>query len=259
MNQRDIEKIARDLGTTAHDVQQAAQGRPTRGGIARQLIDWLGSIFSPKRGPAKSEPPPPSQPASTQASQPRRQAPGFGKLAQEIPRGSEEVFTPQSSNVYSFRYSSVDEILWVTFKAQEFHPGALTTGQATIGGRRSQMQAIGRRGRTIKGGRRPNSPGVTYFYANVKAAGFEAFRQAAMSSAGKAVWDHLRIRRTVYGHRYQYGVTGGQLLPNGQSYIPRKATANGFRTRSLRVINSREFQTSTIPASRSGFRTRRPG
>jgi len=80
-------------------------------------------------------------------------------------------------------------------------------------------------------------------------------------SAGKAVWDHLRIRKTVYGHRYQYGVTGGQQLPNGQAYIPRKATPNGFRTRSLRVIGSSDFQTSTIKASgssRSGFRTLSP-
>lgn len=63
-------------------------------------------------------------------------------------------------------------------------------------------------------------PGPLYFYQNVPPEIFQSFRTAA--SKGGFVWDRLRIRGTVSGHRYDYslaGITAG--------YVPRKATLIG--------------------------------
>lgn len=43
ISRRDLERIARDLGTTSHDVQQAAAGRPPAPATDRvlQRVEWL--------------------------------------------------------------------------------------------------------------------------------------------------------------------------------------------------------------------------
>lgn len=59
-------------------------------------------------------------------------------------------------------------------------------------------------------------PGALYEYFDVPASLWHSFQSA--SSKGKWVWDNLRIRGTVSGHRYNYdltGITGG--------YVPRRA------------------------------------
>lgn len=67
--------------------------------------------------------------------------------------------------------------------------------------------------------------GSLYGYFDVPVALFREFQRAA--SKGGFVWDHLRVRGTIAGHRYQYellGVTsayaGGQQHEN---YVPRQA------------------------------------
>lgn len=62
--------------------------------------------------------------------------------------------------------------------------------------------------------------GPLYYYSGVHPDVFVAFQAAA--SKGTFVWDRLRIRGTVSGHRYPYdlkGITAG--------YVPRKATRYG--------------------------------
>lgn len=70
-----------------------------------------------------------------------------------------------------------------------------------------------------KGGKSKGA-GPLYYYYGVHPDVFDAFRRAA--SKGEFVWDRLRVRGTVSGHRYFYelkGITGG--------YVPRKATRYG--------------------------------
>lgn len=58
--------------------------------------------------------------------------------------------------------------------------------------------------------------GATYEYFDVPAAVFQAFRRAA--SKGEFVWDNIRVRGSVSGHKYSYdlaGIVGG--------YVPRQA------------------------------------
>ena len=63
-----------------------------------------------------------------------------------------------------------------------------------------------------------STAGPLYYYFNVPTMKFREFQKA--KSKGEWVWDKLRVRGTVSGHRYDYklaGITGG--------YVPRKATA----------------------------------
>jgi len=76
------------------------------------------------------------------------------------------------------------------------------------------------------GGKRPQSPGSTYVYFDVPTKKYHEFARASDSSAGKAVWDYLRVRGTVWQHQHRY-----RFIQNQGEYIPRKATKTGFRTR----------------------------
>jgi hypothetical protein len=59
-------------------------------------------------------------------------------------------------------------------------------------------------------------PGSLYEYFNVPSAIWVQFKNAA--SKGKFVWDHLRIRGTVSGHKFTYDLAG--VVGN---YVPRRA------------------------------------
>lgn len=66
-------------------------------------------------------------------------------------------------------------------------------------------------------GSRGKVPGPLYQYFDVHPFIFMAMRESA--SKGKFVWDKLRIRGTVSGHRYRYRLAG-----IAQGYVPRQAT-----------------------------------
>lgn len=63
--------------------------------------------------------------------------------------------------------------------------------------------------------------GALYYYYDVSPKMFLAFSRAA--SKGKWVWDHLRIRGTVSGHKKEYALMGLA----SDAYVPRKATRLG--------------------------------
>jgi hypothetical protein len=90
-----------------------------------------------------------------------------------------------------------------------------------------KVRFLERQGR--KKGQRADGP--LYDYFNVHPEVFMAFQNAV--SKGRFVWDRLRIRGTVSGHRFQY-----QLDDLGSTnYVPRKATRLGPNEHYLR----REF------------------
>ena len=172
--------------------------------------------------------------------------------------------TPTSSNVYSFQFhrrpGDTTGTLYVTYKANAFHAGSLSTGRRKKGGRTGDTQLMGRAGRTVSG--KENSPGSKYAYLNVPPAVFTRMKDAY--SKGKFVWDELRVRGTIHGHRYRYVLAQGQLVGSqGRLYVPRKATRGGYVTRSVRTGSTGRggFQTSTLPATAGGggFSTRKVG
>lgn len=156
-----------------------------------------------------------------------------------ISQGSVEV---SSSNVFSYYWqleSKYSGILYVTFLAR-----AVGKGQPRQG------------------------PGPTYAYFGVTIQKYNAFRREASESPGRAVWDHLRVRGTIFGHQVQY-----RLISITGNYVPRKATRQGFKTRYLkpvgrpnqvnarlpqdatqrdRALARRGFQRSTLPAQEFG-------
>lgn len=84
-----------------------------------------------------------------------------------------------------------------------------------------------------------NEAGPIYHYFNVPRTVWKAFKQA--SSKGRFVWDKIRIRGTVSGHKYNWTLAGVT-----HAYVPRRASGEGdeewYRKRSVafegRVIRS---------------------
>lgn len=98
--------------------------------------------------------------------------------------------TPTSSNVHSFGFDLDTHTLYVRFKAQR---------------------------RDVKEQGRGNQPGALYSYAHVPLELF--LRMMNAGSKGTFIWDNIRIRGTLSGHRFDYALVG---VANG--YVPRKAT-----------------------------------
>lgn len=114
-----------------------------------------------------------------------------------------EVRTVESSNVYSYAFdqeTATSGTLFVTFL--DWKPG------------QSQKDRKG--------------PGSTYAYSDVPVAKYQQFQKAAKESAGSAVWDYLRIRKTVYGHQHRC-----ELIQVSGDYVPRKSTQRGLASRTL--------------------------
>jgi len=151
--------------------------------------------------------------------------------------------TPRSSNVYSFQYRYSTSTLYVRFKAPLLNSDAIKQ----VGGGRGQLRAWkGSLGRTVVG--RTDEPGPLYAYFDVPVRVFNRLVRSITSSAGKAVWDDLRIRGTVHGHQYRYSLVEGADV-GGSLYVPRRATKQGFRSRSVTAQGTgrRAVAASTLP------------
>jgi hypothetical protein len=103
-------------------------------------------------------------------------------------------------------------------------------------------------------GKKSTEPGPTYAYYTVPVRVYQRFKQEAAGSAGRAVWDNLRVRGTLWGHQFTY-----RLVHVSGEYIPRKAVrptnrpllpgeTPSFRVRHLPAIGMgrRTFQRSTL-------------
>ena len=105
-------------------------------------------------------------------------------------------------------------------------------------------------GRGVRIGGKTNAPGPLYHYFDVSPKLWKSFESA--SSKGKWVWDHLRIRGTVAGHKYDYRLVTGTVAPTGVQlrYIPRRASGKGFMSRS-RYLDGKRVK-STFKSQRFG-------
>ncbi len=256
------DRIARRLGIALPSTTEAA----------RTLVEQSGGNSIP---PVRTTPPAAASggsggggfrtrpaPASPGGADPSGLAGGIFRTQAEPPRPgeqsplSEEILTPQSSNVFAFQYDYSKSMLLVTYKAAAINSGSVIRGVVAGTGRRrgGRDQLLGERGKTVKG---KTNERARYGCFDVHVGVFERMKLA--NSKGKFVWDELRIRGNLWGHRYRYALVQGQVTPSvGGVYIPRKATPKGFRTRSIADLGSggqRGFQTSTLP-QQNGFRTR---
>lgn len=164
-----------------------------------------------------------------------------------------EIRTPSSSNVYSFQYDYKRSTLYVRYQEHSVNPNAIRGSKA--GGR---AHVRGTLGHTVGG--KTGGPGASYAYYDVPVRVFEKLVRAP--SAGRAVWDELRIRGTAYGHRFRYGLASAQTvrMEDGTDavYVPRRITPQGFRARTLAVEGTgrRIYAHSALPEEARNFRGR---
>lgn len=103
--------------------------------------------------------------------------------------------------------------------------------------------------------------GPLYEYYNVRTELFQRFRRAA--SKGRFVWDNLRIRGTLSGHRYDYKLAGisyghvprkATLTGRGEEFVKRTFLGEHSRTGERKLFESRE----TILVRPIAFRGKQP-
>lgn len=94
----------------------------------------------------------------------------------------------------------------------------------------------------VKGSSVRSGKGPTYYYYDVHPRVFLEFQKAA--SKGKFVWDRLRVRGTVSGHQYRYGLAA--ISKTG--YVPRQATRiddeEYFFGRTVKGRNGKEYRSA---------------
>lgn len=209
------------------------------GGLLREFIPDTGGVYSPEQVNAIAEAmrllrpdlfPSPSMQRRPQSPAPAPTPEVFIRRDRRIPFGWSgnpddpiyrgEMMSVSSSNVHSIGYQYNDA----------------SPSKGTLLVRYRQKRADGSSG-----------PGPPYEYYGVHPAVFDTFRRAA--SKGRFVWDRLRVRGTLSGHRYQYKLVG---FVNG--YVPRQAVRYGnneyFVQRQVTAINSRTGEKRTFQSSR---------
>ena len=139
----------------------------------------------------------------------------------------------------------------MVFKAPNVNSKAVTVYKGAGG----MLSGAGNLGETFTGGSRKNEPGATYAYYDVPARIWERFEKA--SSKGKAVWDMLRIRGTVWGHKYRYAQVSPALARGDDgrmfSVVHRRATKRGFKSRTVTTVDQtgrRSYANATLPPQR---------
>ncbi|GAB6186261.1 KTSC domain-containing protein [Thermopirellula anaerolimosa] len=150
------------------------------GGV-EELADLDPAVFEPKL----------TIPDVVSLTPPQSRPPGFEHLPETHPIWTGEFQEVQSSDVHSVAYDHRDATLYVRFHKKEY---------------------VRELGDWV-----PAGPGPIYGYYNVPPNMFLDLLRA--DSPGSWVWDHLRIRGTVAGHRFDY-----RLVAIAGTYVPRKAT-----------------------------------
>lgn len=263
-----FKSIGRGLRTLTGGRRQPPRRRQELPEQLNEFFNWLSQptqqppgrpvtgppTVPPKRPPAppsdggyRTPPPPGGGDGDDQGGPPVNQ-PAGGRFTPVEPQ-IREILTPQSSNVYSFAYHrrQGDKLgtLYVRFKGHIVNPHSTHVGGGTLGGR---QQLHGALGRTV--GRKTDEPGALYAYYAVPVEIYNKMQSA--QSKGTFVWDALRIRGTIYGHQYRYQLVAGfeTAGSKGFQYIPRRATKEGFKVRSVADVGTsrRGYVSSTLPS-----------
>jgi hypothetical protein len=165
---------------------------------------------------------------------------GFHVLGKPGPDGDPDRYIRVfgSSSVYAFGYDRSTRTLTV----QYFNPivKAIQVYKNRLGKKRFRGKI----------GAQSGSPGAVYEYFDVPERAF--MRMKAADSKGEAVWDILRIRGTVWGHRFDYRLAAATTAfyedgTAAATYVPRKAVVDGgFKQRTIQQ-NGKYFR-SLLPS-----------
>lgn len=168
---------------------------------------------------------------------------GGGGDAPRRRAGIQWIRVTNSSNVHSYAYEAETATLYVRYLGQHLDKSKVTFKKndrqpGNIGGFQHIHVAKGAMtGRSAK-------PGPAYAYDGVPAYIFAKMRKAA--SKGIFVWDELRVRGSIYKHKFPYRLVGVGVAnigrqPDGRPdtimYVPRRATKAGYRARKITVAS----------------------
>jgi len=232
------------------DVQWGGYARGER--AARELLEKAGYRIAPNGEVEKELTLPERRSTSIPSGNIDAQDQDEEASDDRMPKVSPVVRTPGSSNVYSFQYNFETSTLYVRYQAHSVNSSAVSVKNTHGLGR-----IKGTLGQTVGG--KTGGPGPMYAYYDVPKRVFERLVRA--QSAGRAVWDDLRIRGTAYGHQYSYGLVDAQEVQTDEGkgfYVPRKITAGGYRTRSFApgAGAGRGYALSSLPREDRNFRGR---
>ena len=264
---RDVEAAINFLGTLGFEVVSPPGRRPPSArqqNIAAAILEAAGWTVIPpgRRGPATVARPKKRRPRRERVTEPtpvgeETTTIGTGGPAtdQYIPPAPRREGEPpalekvKSSNVWAIGYNPDSRTLLIQYKAPTLRQGAIRTKRTKIkkadGTYKVKVRRSGKLGSTVVG--RADAPGPIYAYYDVPpAVAKKVINDARSSSAGEAVWDYLRIRGTIHGHRYDYRLSsiGSEAIVvndknqvvNRMHYVPRKAVDAGkFQQRTLQV------------------------
>ena len=144
-----------------------------------------------------------------------------------------EIRFPGSSNVYAMAYDEIRGILYVTYKVNVKVGDPIPDINSCNGEEYSYLGKKDERGPMYSYGG-PGNPVPKSVWEEAKAT----------ASAGKFVWDKLRVCGTFTGHQYKYSLVSPSM--SGSLYIPRKAIIYrdpetnegklGFRVRAVPTV-----------------------
>lgn len=185
--------------------------------------------------------PQPRQPAATPwpaehtvQTLPTRLLGAFERPPSDVTGFSPWVFFPESSNLHAAIYDYDAGVLYIQFRAAG-KPIGYKDGVSLCSGK------------AYKIGIRADVPGPIYSYGGAgRKVPPEIFEQLVRArSAGKVVWDKLRVCGSQWQHRFPYTLTD---VPQGQN-VPRKATRRGLRVRTVPTVGlgRRGGRQSTLP------------
>jgi hypothetical protein len=255
---------------TAKDLSQVPVSKTAIDDAVSLLKEAGFEVRMPTAAPPIQAPPPTSRVRTGEALPPRTGAPRQPDIPTVTPTGSPQGPTPEtgafpgnlyvpmelvtSSNVYAIGYDAQTMTMRVQYLGTAISHGALS-GK----GHRGKKRVKGQLGKTAVGNR--GGAGPTYDYSGVPPRVFERIRSAG--SKGKAIWDNLRIRGTVYGHKFDYKLVAASVadvvnIQTGKrmgrvTYVPRRASGPGtFEGRTMRQGVGRAARTfrSLLPNER---------
>ncbi len=174
--------------------------------------------------------------------------------------GPEMIPVSGSSNVHSFGYDASMATLYVTYLGVVLKPSKVRLDKIRNAPKQQHIKVA----KGAHTGERAG-PGATYAYFGVPQSVFSRMRAAA--SKGVFIWDEIRVRGTIYGHRYPYRLAtpGRARVPGAMdpghdtiSYVPRRATKKGLRQRSITVASGQTIYSnmSKFTGRRAPFRNR---
>jgi hypothetical protein len=154
---------------------------------------------------------------------PEPEAPGaaLGEARQAGIKGAIKLQRVASSNVYAIGYDPETGTLRVQYLA---------------GGQGLKSKEAKTRAKT--------KAGAMYDYYNVPPRLWASFQAAG--SKGRWVWDKLRVRGTIAGHKFDYTLVAGTIVGVGRVYVPRLATVKTRISRTAGVSQTGLYAKRTI-------------